>query len=191
MELAADYLKFYDDETYLLEVVGPRFHDTGMIDAADFYTILVWKANRAKNYHLKRLKLLAQAGTFQNAVDQIAAALKQSPMQKERLRVLMADWLFSLPTASAILTVLYPSEFTVYDYRVCKEFGLQKDLSQRVFSDVLWSEYELFRGSVEAATPSHLSLRDKDRFLTGRSFRKEVERDCQSWPFPGYGGLCS
>jgi hypothetical protein len=180
MESTADYLKFYDDETYLLKEVGPRFHDTGMIEAADFYTILIWKANRAKNYHLKRLKLLTQSGTFQNAVDQIAGALKESPMQKERLRVLMTDWWFSLPTASAILTILYPSEFTVYDYRVCKELGLQKDLSQRVFSDVLWSEYESFRERVKAATPSHLSLRDKDRFLTGRSFRREVERDCQS-----------
>ena len=106
MDDSTDYLKFYDDEHYLLAEVGPRFRDGGTIDAADFYMILIWKANRAKTYHLKRLKSLVQGGTLQDAVNQIAASVKKSATGKERLRVLMADWWFSLPTASAILTIL-------------------------------------------------------------------------------------
>ena len=35
----------------------------------------------------------------------------------------MTKWAFRLPTASAILTVLYPDVFTVYDRRVCKVLG--------------------------------------------------------------------
>jgi hypothetical protein len=180
MDDSTDYLKFYDDEHYLLAEVGPRFRDAGIIDAADFYMILIWKANRAKTYHLKRLKSLVHGGTFQDAVNQIAASVKKSATGRERLRVLMADWWFSLPTASAILTILYPEEFTVYDYRVHDELGLNKDLSQRAFSYALWSEYEDFIRKVQEATPARLSLRDKDRFLIGRSIRNEVEADCQS-----------
>ena len=37
------------------------------------------------------------------------------------MRILIEDWAFRLPMASAILTVLYPDSFTVYDIRVCSE----------------------------------------------------------------------
>jgi len=178
MDDSTDYLKFYDDEQYLLEEVSSRFHDTGQITAADFYMLLIWKANRAKNYHRDRLKSMVPSGMFQDAVNEIAASLRKIVEEKERLRLLMVSWGFSLPTASAILTILYQEEFTVYDYRVREELGSRKDLSQRVFSDELWSEYEEFREMVRAATPTHLSLRDKDRFLMGRSLRRGVESDC-------------
>lgn len=46
-----DYLKYYDVEKYLLEEVGKRFRETGELEPADFYTILIWKAERAKNRH--------------------------------------------------------------------------------------------------------------------------------------------
>lgn len=42
---------------------------------------------------------------------------------RERLRVLMEDYGFLLPMATAILTVLWPDEFTVYDIRVCDSLG--------------------------------------------------------------------
>ena len=37
----------------------------------------------------------------------------------------MRDWKLRLPTASAVLTVLYPEDFTVYDQRVCKMLDMQ------------------------------------------------------------------
>jgi hypothetical protein len=40
--------------------------------------------------------------------------------------------------------------------------------------------YESFKGAVIDQTPSHVSLRDKDRFLSGRSIRNSIESECQS-----------
>jgi hypothetical protein len=164
-----DYRKYYDDEAYLM-AAGDHFRQTGKIDAADFYMLLMWKANRAKNYHRDRLK--DKAGSFQAAVSSIASELHSSTGQKEKLEILLGKWGFALPTASAILTILYPDDFTVYDYRVCREVG-------RPYKNWLgWDEYDQFKKAVIANAPKDFSLRDKDRFLIGRSSRKDIERDC-------------
>lgn len=169
-----DYRAFYDDESYLLEA-GRHFRETGLLDAADFYMLLIWKANRAKNYHRERLK--RKSGTFSTAVSAIAAEIFSSTERKHRLQLLMDKWGFALPTATAILTVLYPEDFTVYDWRVCDEVG-RRYRQGMSFSDKLWIDYEQFVAAVTDAAPKGFSLRDKDRFLIGRSFRKELERDC-------------
>jgi hypothetical protein len=175
-----DYGKYYDDEKYLLDEVGQCFRMTGKLEPADFYTILIWKAERAKNRHRKRLKEIAGC-SFKEAVHDIASELHASADCRRRLEVLMKRWGFLLPTASAILTILYPDEFTVYDWRVCQELGCEYGpWCSRGYSDVLWSHYESFRQAVIDQTPSHLSLRDKDRFLTGRSIRRTIENDSES-----------
>jgi hypothetical protein len=171
-----DYRVFYSDEGYLMEA-GQRFRKSGEISAADFYMLLMWKANRAKNYHRERLK--QKAGTFDAAVANIASDLFASTESKRRLQALMEKWEFALPTATAILTLLYPDDFTVYDWRVCDEVG-QTYKPWRGFSDKLWSEYEQFVKAVIKNTPNGLTLRDRDRFLIGRSIRKGVERDCKT-----------
>jgi hypothetical protein len=139
--------------------------------------IFIWKAERAKNKKRDRLKRI-ESGSFQEAVARIAGSLHASHEQKDRLQILMGKWEFALPTASAILTVLYPEEFTVYDRLVCEELGFK--YLQREFSDALWAEYERFRRAVISEAPVDLSLRNKDRFLLARSFRKGVERDCEA-----------
>jgi hypothetical protein len=174
-----DYLKFYDNERYLLDEVGPRFRETGELEPADFYTLLIWKAERDKNQHKKRLAKIA--GSFGNAVQQIASELHHSIDHKHRLELLIDKWEFALPTASAILTILYSDAFTVFDWRVCEEVGCDyKPWPSRWFSDAMWSHYESFKQAVINVTPAHLSLRDKDRFLIGRSTRKSIENDCAS-----------
>jgi len=171
-----NYLKFYDDERYLLEDVGPRFRATGTIEPADFYMILIWKAERAKNTH--KARLTKKAGSFKSAVSQIASSLHQTSEQDSRLQILMRGWGFYIPTATAILTILYPEEFTVYDVRVCGEVGCDHKPC-REYSPRLWDDYKRFREAVISKAPAGLSLRDKDRFLVGRSFRLDVEKDCK------------
>jgi hypothetical protein len=176
-----DYLKFYDDERYLLDEVGCRFRETGVLEPADFYMILIWKAERAKNYHKKRL--IKIAGSFREAVRKIASELYQINGDKNLLEVLIEEWGFSLPTASAILTILYPNIFTVYDWRVCEQVRHDYEpWNSRGFSDAMWKHYESFKQAVinEPDCANLKSLRDKDRFLIGRSTRKGIENDCES-----------
>ncbi len=84
--------------------------------------------------------------------------LRASGTPKRRLEVLMTEWKFRLPMATAILTVLYPTEFSVYDIRVCGQLGDFEKLAHRKFSDGLWSDYQRFLNAVKAATPRGLSL---------------------------------
>jgi len=176
-EKTMDYKKFYNDEQYLLEEVGPHFRAIGNLAPADFYTLLNWKSPRNKNMHLKRLKAIA--GTFKAAVAQIAAELYGAVDQKRRLEILMNKWGFALPTASAILTILFPADFTVFDWRACGEVRVDyKPWNQRSFSDAVWEHYEAFRQAVIDQVPSEPELREKDRFLIGRSIRNEVEKVC-------------
>jgi hypothetical protein len=70
-----------------------------------------------------------------------------------------------------------PEDFTVYDVRVCKM--LQVAYKDVPFSDACWQEYESYKETVCKNTPSDLNLRDKDRFLWGRSFWEDAKRDAR------------
>lgn len=165
----------YDEETYLFQVVGPRFRETGRLDAYDFFFIVRWKANRAISRLARRL--LSQGGPdLPTAVSRLAADLLGAKDPRERFCCLLERWQFRLPIASAVLTVLYPEEFTVYDVRACKELGRFQALKDcRDVAD-LWSGYLEFKAAVEAEAPAQLSLRDKDRFLWARSRHNDLVR---------------
>lgn len=93
------------------------------------------------------------------------------------MRILTADWKFRLPMASAILTVLYPEAFTVYDVRVCDELGKHYGIQDRSKFDGLWADYCVYLQDVRDREPSVLKLRDKDRVLWARSFEKQLRED--------------
>jgi hypothetical protein len=171
-------IKYYWLETYLFDEVGPRFAKTGNLDAADFYMIVIWKANRAKRRIRNRLN--GHTGGFKTAVKKIGKALAGSRDPMRRLEILMTDWEFRLPMATAILTVLYPTEFSVYDMRVCEQLNEFNELSGRKFSPQLWEGYQRFLEKVKLAGPPELSLRDKDRYLWGCSFYEGVLSDLRN-----------
>ncbi len=125
-----NYLDIYNLETYLFETVRSRFNDQGHLSAFDFFCIMIWKANRAKSKVAK--KLLAKGyDTLDGAVYDLTQGLSNLSSPEDRLRYLWdwGGWEFYLPMASAILTVLYPDDFTVYDVRVCTSLGGFSDLA--------------------------------------------------------------
>ena len=87
--------------------------------------------------------------------------------------------------ASAILTVFWPDEFTIYDTRVCSELeeqgcsGFEK-LANLGDSDRIWPRYQDYRAAVRAAAPAGLPLRDKDRYLWGKSFHNQLVHDIEA-----------
>ncbi len=78
-----------------------------------------------------------------SAVTALAKDIKKAETNKELMSCLIEDWGFRLPMASAILTVLYPEEFTVYDVRVCNEVEGYHSIHARKFEG-LWKGYEEF-----------------------------------------------
>lgn len=172
MVRVTDYRKFSDLERYLFREVGPHFRASGIIEPVDLFMIFIWKANRAKTKIRNKLKKQAN-GNFRKAVTQIARALFATKDRKERFAILTRDWQLPLPMASAVLTVLYPKDFTVYDRRVCGVLKLQ--YRNWLVSEECWMEYERYQEAVCRNTPPRFSLRDRDRFLWGKSVREDAK----------------
>ncbi len=172
-----DYRVFYNLEPHLLDVVRHRFAEQGYLSAFDFFCIIIWKANRAKSKIARRL-LRRGYTDLDAAARALTTDITRQLTAPDRLHVLLHEWGFHLPMASAILTVLYPDEFTVYDARVCDALGAFYDLGNlSANSNRLWRGYLDYRDAVMGAGPANFSLRDKDRFLWGRAFFSQLKVD--------------
>jgi len=93
------------------------------------------------------------------------------------MKVLIEEFGFRLPMSSAILSLLYPDIFTVYDFRVCEIITEFKGLDNTLNFEKLWLGYTKYIDSVKKHEPENLSLRDKDRFLWGKSFYEQLNND--------------
>lgn len=82
--------------------------------------------------------------------------------------------------ASAILTVLYPETFTIYDIRVCNILNNYHRIQNRTNFDTLWLEYETYIAAVRASVQEDYTLRDKDRWLWGKSFCLQLQKAIES-----------
>ena len=98
-----DYVKLYDLEKYLFEVVHPRFVRERQLSAFDFFCIVIWKANRAKSKVAKLLLAKDKQGRkdLDVIVSDLTASLAAAESDQERTRILIEDWRFRLPIASA------------------------------------------------------------------------------------------
>lgn len=176
-----NFLQYYDLEGYLFRVVSTRYAQKKTLSAFDFFCIVIWKANRAKSKVADRLLAHGNGqANLEAAVGILLSAISQANDQKSRLSVLIETWGFRLPMASAILSVLYPEDFTVYDIRVCDVLGNFKDAQYKTNFTTLWERYSAYVAAVKAAVSEHFSLRDKDRFLWGKSFATQLHNDIQS-----------
>jgi hypothetical protein len=177
--MTKNYLRYYDLKTYLFEDVRRRFHKEKKLDAFDLFSIIIWKANRAKSQLAHRL--INQAGSLEGAAAQFTRALFKAKSPEERLLLSMETWGFHLPMASAILTVLWPKDFTVFDIRVCGELAHAEmgDFTRlgKISAKRIWPQYCAYRKAVERAAPRQNLLRDKDEFLWGRSSARQLVKD--------------
>ena len=174
------YDDYYHLERYLFDVVSQRYQSAGALNAFDFFCIVIWKANRAKSIVAGRILRKGEFTSLEQAVTELTAQVHKASSPEERLSILMDGWGFRLPMATAVLAVLYPSEFTVYDVRVCNELGSFHGLQSVSKPPLRWKGYQDYKAAVEAATPAALSLRDKDRWLWGKSFASQLERDVKA-----------
>jgi hypothetical protein len=176
MSNSNDFAQYSDLESYLFREVSRAFSAHKRLSAFDFFCIVIWKANRAKSRVARRL-LAHGHDNLESAVTDLLAAIENAHGNKERLRTLIETWGFRLPMASAILTVLFPDDFTVYDVRVCEVLGDFKDVQYKTQFDALWESYSGYVTKVREAAPEISGLRDKDRYLWGKSFASQLQKD--------------
>jgi len=171
------FAQYYDLESYLIEVVRPRFHRERSMNTHDFFCIVNWRSNNAKLRIAKRL--INQFGDLHIAIKSISQALSnQNSSHFQRFEYLMGLGL-RLPMVSAILTVLYPDVFTVFDFRVCSFPKLNHfaKLDQVKSVKKMWDGYQDYTSMVIANTPGWMALRTKDHYLWGRSFYEQLDKD--------------
>lgn len=173
-----DYKKFYHLEDYILNDVQSYFHEKGYLNAFDFFCIIIWKANRAKTNVAKRL--LKYNPNLEECVSDLTKAIYLTESNMGKLEILISQYEFRLPMASAILSLLYPNNFTVYDYRVCETLSLYKGIDSIKDFKRLSVKYFEFVESVRDLEVSTTSLRDIDRQLWGKSFYNQLTSDLVS-----------
>jgi hypothetical protein len=174
-----DYRKYYHLERYLFDDVTKLFEKNKTLSAYDFFCIVIWKANRAKSKVAERL-LSHGHNDLNQAVSALIGNIAVAQDEKARMKVLVSDWGFRLPMASAILTVLYSNTFTVYDVRVCEVLGNYRSAQNRTNFDAVWSEYEGYIEAVKKAVTENYELREKDRWLWGKSFSEQLQEDIRA-----------
>lgn len=162
---AMDYTKYYYLEKFLFEEVNRNFHCKGFLTPEDFFCIVIWKANRAKT---KIKKKLLKYGPLSETIKRITSQIFKAPEPREKLRILLKVWKFGLPMATAILTVLYPKDFTIYDVRVRSQLKLKEIYGIKPY-------FDKFLPTVKQNEYGK-SLRDTDRYLWGKSFYEDLEK---------------
>ena len=176
--MESQYEKFYDLESYLFDDVRNKFNKDHFINATDFFCIVIWKANRAKTTILKRLNKM---GDLEGFIKKLTMEVYDASGMEEKLALMMyKKGGFLLPMASAILTVLFPEDFTIYDIRVCDSLesdskGEFHKLANKTEPSEIWKGYLKFKDAVIQKAPPALSLRDKDRYLWGMSFKNSLD----------------
>ena len=173
-ESVIKFKKFYNLEKYLLDEVRTNFNQRHYLEVDEFFCIVIWKANRSKSKVKKRLQRIHP--NINSAVKEITSTLYRRDNPRDKLQYLISQCGFRLPTASAILTILYPENFTVYDVRVCDMLDGFRNLINRTNFDRLWAEYQEFKKQVILAVPEEANLREKDRALWGKSFHDDLTK---------------
>jgi thermostable 8-oxoguanine DNA glycosylase len=144
-------------ERFIFTELSEKVRWNGQVDPEDFFKICEWKSTRTKT--LVRT----------NPREHIQEVTRLAFSSRESLRVPLLCILngVRIPTASAILTVWHPDEYTVYDVRVC---DAMLSLSHHLLTDEVvevarksYSKYlEVAR---QIAIEFDVSLRDLDKTL--------------------------
>lgn len=161
------FKKYYNLEEYIFDEVRQNFFKRGYLTASEFFCIIIWKANRAKT---KIKDKLSKLGPVSRVVKKITEEIFKAENSYSKLNLLFKKWRFGMPMASAILSVLYPDKFTVYDYRVREQLGLKN-----IYSVKKYFEYFLPRIQ-KIAKESKTTLREVDKELWGKSFFQDLEK---------------
>ena len=166
-----NYKKYYDLEDYLFGEVRKNFQKRGHLLPEEFFCIVIWKRNASKT------KIKRGIEEINKTVQAITSEIYKSKDREQRLKILISISNMGIAIASAILTVLYPDDFTVYDYLVLGEINREKRKKMKDFSysKNAISEYFNFLNEIKKFAESrNLTLRDADKELWGKSFYNDL-----------------
>ena len=158
------FLKYYFLENYLFNDVSQNFQKRGYLTPEEFFAIIIWKSNRAKTNVSRGIE------KSRKTILAITSEVFRAKSLEEKINILTSIPSIGIPMASASLTVCYPDEFTVADYRACaslKNFG--EEIAGNPTAKI--STYFEYLGKCKRlARKYNFSLRDFDRILWAKDF---------------------
>ncbi len=177
-----NYEKYYDLETFIFNEVKEAFHRNRKLTAEQFFCIIIWKAERVKSIIAKkiieRIEIDGVSG-LEDKIGVITSEIYKADSYKGKLKVLLVEYEFRLPTASAILSVLYPDHFSVYDVRVCEILkGDFHKIADRTF-EKLWIGYVSYLEKVRNVSLK-ATYREADKYLWGKSLYDQLISDLKN-----------
>lgn len=101
------YIELYDTENYLFKVIGPNVKGRGYFMFDEFYKICMWKSARQKQRYIAN----------KNSIEQISREAFTESDERQKMEILCQLKGVSIPTASALFTVVYPERYAVIDIR--------------------------------------------------------------------------
>lgn len=183
-----NYIKYYWLEgEYLGKEVFSHFEINHYLTPEQFFSILFWKSKRP-------IKKWVRPHLSNETVKSLTGEIHSTPTrssgdEKEKLDVLLNQKGFGIAMASAVLSTLYPADFTVYDYRAREQLNKDcfkqyrkegkplRDIStvsnNKIIKNLYWEFVEIVK---KIAEDKKLSLRDCDRYLWGKSWYEDLEK---------------
>lgn len=166
MDNLEKYLKYYFLEDYLFNGVSKNFQEHGYLTPEEFFAIVIWKRNASKT------KIKAGISENKRTIHAITQKISQAKTLEQKLDALLSPKIpgIGIAIASAILTVCYPDDFTVADYRACASL---KDFGEEIAGNPTVSVpayFEYLKKCKELAIKHKFSLRDFDRILWAKDF---------------------
>ena len=160
------YLKYYFLEDYLFNDVNKNFQRRGYLTPEEFFAIVIWKRNASKTKILNGIK------KNERTIRKITSKISAAKTKEQRLNALLSPKIpgIGIAFASAILTVCYPDDFTVADYRACASL---KDFGEEITGNPtakISAYFEYLDKCKKLAKKYNLSLRNFDRILWAKDF---------------------
>lgn len=171
-----NFLKYYWlEQEYLENEAQPFFKKNGYLTTEQFFAIVIWKRNASKT----NVKRGLGNTDLDNKIKKLTSDVFHEQDNWKKIEILTKNRGIGIAIASAILTILYPERFTVYDYRVLEEINKQTKNKVRNIENLPKQKqataYLRYCEQVESlAKANGLSLRDCDRAMWAESWYKDL-----------------
>jgi hypothetical protein len=174
-------LDCYDPEHRVFPALPDKIKSGVGLSKRDILLILKWKTGRLKDAHSQTI-----TNVRMHRINEAVAKAKNAKL--DALQSLEKVYGIGLATATAILTVCYPDEFTIIDTRVLGQLKLwpkrlvdkrgRQEKAEYVTTDWTSAEYldEYLPKVIEFRKRKGYTLRNADRALWGLSVNNRIEQ---------------
>ncbi len=185
------YIKYHLLETeYLEKEVHSFFHKNHHLTPEHFLAIIIWKSNRSKKYVIKGLKEMQEIGRTVKTITEEVYDAGENQNKDRQVEILTDIYGIGIPIASAILTILYPDRFTIYDIYLHEQLNgneFKKYCNNAPFSKIIGTDkkdrekYFKFVDIVKeiAEKETGNDLRKCDRALWGKSWYNGLKQSVE------------